>query len=492
MTEVTTALDEESPRQRPISSRTTLAALVTLVLIALGDFLTFGHAPGLNLFIFAIAGMLGIVAGHPKRSSIKSTAITFALSVAAALPLIEAPSLVAAGLASIGLAVLALVRARLVPARLTALPLTLCRFALRAPLRLVADLSVAASRGLGLRLARGLVIWIIPAALALVFLGLFWSANPVLADLLGKFDASLLDPSRMAFWLGIAIVAWPLLRPRLKRWRTRPAIRAAAMPAAANLLFGQAAILRSLALFNALFAVETGLDLTYLWGGVALPDGMSHAEYAHRGAYPLIVTALLAAVFVLVAMRRNGPAVGSALIRGLVYAWIAQNILLCISSILRLEQYVEAYSLSELRIAAGIWMALVAAGLGLILLRILFRRSNEWLVAMNLATLALTLYVCAFLDFSALIAEFNVRHSAELTGTGASLDICYVEALGPSTIPALDLYIAAPKGRLNEANSCDPEQVRGQLATEFAARDHDWRSWNFRDWRLAQYLGSHP
>ena len=62
-------------------------------------------------------------------------------------------------------------------------------------------------------------------------------------------------------------------------------------------------------MFNALFAVQTVLDLTYLWGGVALPDGMTYATYAHRGAYPLIVTALLAAGFVLVddaAGQRHG------------------------------------------------------------------------------------------------------------------------------------------------------------------------------------------
>ena len=77
---------------------------------------------------------------------------------------------------------------------------------------------------------------------------------------------------------------------------------------------------RSLILFNALFALQSGLDLVYLWGGASLPDGMSHAEYAHRGAYPLIVTALLAAGFVLIAMRPGGPAEQSRLIRPLVLA----------------------------------------------------------------------------------------------------------------------------------------------------------------------------
>ena len=45
------------------------------------------------------------------------------------------------------------------------------------------------------------------------------------------------------------------------------------------------------------------MDFVYLWGGKTLPDGMSYAEYAHRGAYPLIATALLAGAFVLVALR---------------------------------------------------------------------------------------------------------------------------------------------------------------------------------------------
>ena len=48
-------------------------------------------------------------------------------------------------------------------------------------------------------------------------------------------------------------------------------------------LLGDKAISRSLILFNALFALQTGLNLVYLLGVTALPDGMSHAEYAHRG-----------------------------------------------------------------------------------------------------------------------------------------------------------------------------------------------------------------
>ena len=186
------------------------------------------------------------------------------------------------------------------------------------------------------------------------------------------------------------------------------------------------AVTRSLILFNVLFALQSGLDLTYLWGGASLPDGMTYAHYAHRGAYPLIATALLAAGFVLIAMRPGGPAEQSRLIRPLVLAWIGQNILLVISSIFRLDLYVAAYSLTYLRLAAFIWMGLVAAGLLLMLIQIKLKKPNSWLVTANAISLALVLYGCCFINAPRLVASYNVEHSRENGGTGPNLDLQYL------------------------------------------------------------------
>ena len=125
---------------------------------------------------------------------------------------------------------------------------------------------------------------------------------------------------RLLFWSVTLCMVWPFIylkwicRPLPALWvsETEPAVDGRTRPSE---LFGAAAILRSLLLFNLLFAVQTGLDVVYLWGGVALPDGLTYAAYAHRGAYPLIVTALLAAGFVLAAMRPGGPAERMPVIR---------------------------------------------------------------------------------------------------------------------------------------------------------------------------------
>ena len=260
------------------------------------------------------------------------------------------------------------------------------------------------------------------------------------------------------------------------------------------MLFGKAAILRSLIVFNAIFAVQTVMDAIYLWGGVALPDGVTYASYAHRGAYALIATALLAALFVLLAMRPAGAASEDRLIRNLVYVWTAQNVWLVLSSILRLDLYVSIYSLTYWRIAAFLWMGLVATGLILIIARIALRKSNEWLLSANLLTLSSLLYACCFINFAAFIASYNVDHAAEITGNSLEIDVSYLRQLGPPAFPAIDRLLAAtPQNRL-----CAYDMERGEdfclsatrAGDELAFREAaaNWRSWSVRNWRMLRYL----
>jgi hypothetical protein len=130
---------------------------------------------------------------------------------------------------------------------------------------------------------------------------------------------------------------------------------------------------------------------------------------------------------------------------------VAQNIVLVISSILRLELYVGIYALTYWRVAAFVWMGLVAAGLALIIARIALGKSNEWLLSANLLTLSATLYACSFINFAALIANYNVEHSFEMTGHGTELDFWYLRSLGPSARPALDRFLEQ-QARTNAAS----------------------------------------
>jgi hypothetical protein len=124
----------------------------------------------------------------------------------------------------------------------------------------------------------------------------------------------------------------------------------------------------------------------------------------------LIVTALLAAGFVLAALRPGSATANDPLIRRLVYAWVAQNIVLVISSILRLDLYVGIYSLTYWRIAAFVWMGLVAAGLALIIARIALAKSSLWLLTANLLRFRRRFMPAPSSTLPA-VANRNVEHS---------------------------------------------------------------------------------
>lgn len=368
---------------------------------------------------------------------------------------------------------------------------------LRGPFQVVTDLLRSSSQLTKDRLpewlrTRSLIAWIVPLGAFALFLYLFASANPLIEARLMQIDfrsiADLLDPWRVMLWILVVCTTWPLIVRHIPKWpdlARDPAVASVPQPFDWDMFFGAPALLRSLILFNLLFALQSALDLAYLWGGANLPNGMSHAEYAHRGAYPLVVTALLAASFLLIAMRPGGPAETSRLIRPLVLVWTAQNVLLVISSIFRLDLYVAAYSLTYLRLAAFIWMALVAIGLVLIVIQIELKKSNSWLLSANAISLALALYACCFINAPWLVASYNVEHSREAGGTGPNLDLKYLASLGPQALPAVEAHVESVPGLGSIARDYRHDS---QTRTD----QGNWRTWGFRTWRLQRYLANNP
>ncbi|MBA1143597.1 DUF4153 domain-containing protein [Mesorhizobium neociceri] len=474
---------------------------VAVLLAALADFFFYGQPAGITVLLFAIVIAGAVVAVHPAALNSTRPWLKPAVLFVALLPLAENVSPLSVAVALAALVVFALSLAGRLRHGVARIAGQIALFLLAAPLRLIGDFfrwrrTVRRLGGRRIRLT-AVIVWVMPVTLGAVFLLLFGAANPVidywlsLIDLMKLLD--LIQLARIVFWLFVLASVWALLRPRLPRFRPRlprltpPA--AVAAPTAAksattieDIVFGKAAILRALIVFNALFALQTALDAAYLWGGVALPDGLSYAAYAHRGAYPLIATALLAAGFVLAALRPGSETSGDPLIRRLVYAWVAQNIVLVISSILRLDLYIGVYALTYWRIAAFVWMGLVAAGLALIIARIALRKSNEWLFSANLLTLSATLYACSFINFAALIANFNVDHSLEMSGSGTPLDTEYLRSFGAVALPALDRYYMHQTGHLTTW------VVDLQMADDYLAEQKQWRAWSFRGWRLVKVL----
>jgi len=341
--------------------------------------------------------------------------------------------------------------------------------------------------------------WLWPLGFAAVFVLLFAIANPVWENWLEAIDiwailATIFSP-RSLFWLTLAWFCWPFIE------RSAPVVqgirwakfgfdilklqKTKRLPTeSVSLVFFE----RCLILFNLVFAAQTLLDITYLWGGVTLPDGMNYAEYAHRGAYPLVAAALLAALFVVITMRPGGAGERSVLVKWLVLAWVAQNVMLVGSSVLRLDLYIAAYALTYWRVAAFIWMGLVASGLLLIVARFLLQRSSGWLISANIAVLATVLYAVSFVNFPNVIARYNLEHSSIVVAHGSSMDYTYLRHLGPHAFPAIAEFVEE-NPLIESYQKARLEQVAGMVVQNL---DRDlgagWRSWSWRKQRLKKIM----
>lgn len=497
---IAATIDESVPG-RPASRWNRVATLILLV--AAADYLLFRQPDGLGWSILAMLLALGILLPGASRLSIWALLGRATLAGAAALPLAENVSALSLTLAFCGMAIFALLQSGRLRASGGGILHQLAGFFLKAPFRLIIDAAKARhlhkAQGQRWHLLANSLIWIVPVVFGGLFLLLFGIANPVIERWLNQIDLMVLlgqlDPARIAFWMVAAGGLWAYLRPRFIKRRKAKLIEVVKRDDPIyDLVFGPQALLRALLIFNGLFALQNGLDVIYLWGGVALPDGMTYAAYAHRGAYALIATALLAAGFVLAAMRPGSAMSGDRTIRALVFLWVGQNIWLVVSSMLRLDLYVDIYALTYWRVAAFIWMGLVAIGLGLIIARIAFEKSNSWLVSANLLTLSAVLYGCCFINFAGHIARYNVEHSLEMRGTGQPVDLWYLAELGPQALPALD-QLAAVAARLppcNDDRGLCFDGIREMLRNEVVGWQHNWRYTTFRNLRLMRYLETNP
>ncbi len=344
--------------------------------------------------------------------------------------------------------------------------------------------------------------WLMPIIIGIAFIALFAKANPIIENWLNKIDLwyilSFLDPSILIELSIVFLTVWAFLRWHgynllekfgFKKSTKAPEEKTKEKTEQQNQIqvfygiFSHGAILRSLIVFNVIFVVQIVMDGLYLWGGLELPKGMTYASYAHRGAYPLIVTALLAALFVLIALRPGSKSEGDKLLRALVYLWVGQNIVLVLASIFRLDLYISVYQLTFLRVAAMIWMGLVASGLLLIVLRIVLKKTGQWLIASNFAMLGFVLISCCFVDFSGFIANYNVDKAIE---NNRELDIYYLKSAGIDTVPALYHYMNSDKISYNEKSNT--RAVIQNIIHGYVPCYKEWRSCTFSRWRKEQEI----
>ncbi len=468
----------------PILSRSSfwLKLGLATALVVLADVLFVWHEPGSTMGLFALAWLGALVVARPGLLRERRALAAVVAAAAFALVMADRPGPLAWVLFSLATAV-AVLSARVRSGetawawaqRLVILGVV----GVAGPVIDLFRLSRLKRRRSGRSMIALLGLLVMPVVGGGIFLALFAAANPLISDFLAGLSLPALSPAglvRAFLWSMVAVLVLGALRPRWRRKLIALPTRAAARPSPGL----TTSIVWSLVVFNAVFALQNGLDIAFLWSGAPLPGDMGLADYAHRGAYPLIITALLAGLFVLVALQPGSDTARRPLVRGLVIVWVAQNIILVASSLLRTADYIEAYALTRFRIAAMVWMALVGIGLLLILWRMLRDRSAHWLIDANVRVALGVLAVISVVDLGGIAAAWNVRHAREVGGRGVELDLGYLRSLGaPALVSLVELEQTTDDPGLRDRVAAVRRDVHAQARRGQA----EWRGWTWRDQR---------
>jgi hypothetical protein len=242
-------------------------------------------------------------------------------------------------------------------------------------------------------------------------------------------------------------------------------------------------VVTALVLLNALFLLFVAIQLRYFFGGAGRIEavaGLTYAEYARRGFFELV----WASAFVVPVLLGGDWAVRGATaagIRRFRFAAVTTLGLMAVvmsSAFQRMRLYVAAFGLTEDRLyatAGMVFLALLLAWLGWTVLRGRSSRFAFGGTVLGLAVLAglHTLNPDAFI----------LRHNLTRPGAERAFDVEYAASLGADAAPGL----LATLPELTPADAC----VAARRLVSWAAREPDWRTWNWSRARAAR-LGRDP
>lgn len=278
------------------------------------------------------------------------------------------------------------------------------------------------------------VVAAVTVGLAVVFGGLFASADPAFARLVDHLVPGWrVDEFVSRAVVFVIVVSFVLSAAYLTRFA--PRLDALAPSRTSPVPNWEWAI--PLAVLDLVFIVFVAVQATVLFGGhahVLETAGLTYAEYARQGFWQLLWVSALTLLVLSAVVRvagRDAPA-DRRLLRILVGTLCATSVVVVISAIHRMWVYQQAYGFSTERlmvITIELWLGAVFVLVALAGIRM----SGRWLPRTIVAAGAVALLGLAATNPDRLIAERNIDRY-EQTGV---LDTAYLLRLSPDIEPAL-------------------------------------------------------
>lgn len=249
-------------------------------------------------------------------------------------------------------------------------------------------------------------------------------------------------------------------------------------------------------LLTLVYLLFCGIQLYFLFGGgnVSLPDGFTYAEYARQGFFQLLAVTFLN---ILILMFCRKPAGESVVLRVVLTVFSACTYVMIASAAMRMLLYVDAYSLSFLRILVLWFLALNTLLVTGIILAIY--RAKFPLFRYFVAVSAICYIVLAYANVDYIIASYNMKSQEKVE----SIDVDYLLSLSadaaPVLLPALHEIVEAEKGAMTVAEIENPiaraffgisetkQDMVKAVCSDYIRNIAEDEKTDFRSWNLSRH-----
>lgn len=184
-------------------------------------------------------------------------------------------------------------------------------------------------------------------------------------------------------------------------------------------------------ILNLLLLLLNGTDIQYLFLKSKLPESITYSDYVHQGVGAVILSIILAIAVIAYYFRgRINFDPKSKYIKTLTYLWIVQNIVLIVMAAFKNQLYIDAYSLTYMRIGVYYFLAFSILGLLLTLYKIYSRKDTWFLFQSNSFGIYLALILSCAFNWNGIVTRYNLENSTEV-------DYSYLNTLGFQNYPLL-------------------------------------------------------
>ena len=334
---------------------------------------------------------------------------------------------------------------------------------------------------------KNVLMFSIAFVVMLVFFALYRSANSVFKNITDKIDLSFISGP----WIGFTLVGFLLLYG-LYKYRSIPPFEKFDLdsdndlspndePKALDRLIPignekkTGIILFVMLNFLLLFVNLT--DVFFLFGSGEMPDGLNHSDIVHQGINALITSIVMAVGIILFFFRgRLNFIRQNKLLKNLSYFWIAQNVIIILSTAYRNHMYISDFLLTYKRIGVYVYLGLSIIGLVYTYLKIKNTKTNWYIVRYVGWSFFIVLITSPMVNWNKVIVSYNFSHADDNL---ENVDFGYLVELSPKTLPSVYKGLKELDEEILQNYSKDIKRRIGEYL--YVQEIYDWRSFNLGD-----------